>query len=254
MEWPFVISLPHSSGRIPEALRPSYALSDEEIRDSIDLGTREIFGCLPVMELLSASWSRLVVDLNRGPQDRGPKGIIAEVDYDGRLVYQPGCVPDDRERESRIRQYYMPYHKRLEAALDRPVAAMLFGCHSLTGVGPPEAPDPGVRRKDIVLGNNGNLQGTAHTSSDDTTCPAETLLQVKEAFERQGFSVSINDPYVGGYIVTHYGRKYARKGFAAIQIEINQALYTEKKRLVREQVEQIRDRIHGTFEAIVHSL
>ena len=254
MEWPFVISLSHSSGRIPDALRPAYALSDEEIADSIDLGTGEIFGSLPTVAVLSASWSRLVADLNRGPGERGPRGVIAEVDYDGRVVYHPGCVPDDQERERRIGQYYMPFHERFDAVLERGGAAMVFDCHSLCEVGPLEAPDPGIRRKDIVLGNNGNSRGAARSPLGNTTCPADMLFQVKEAFERHGFSVSINDPYAGGYIVTHYGRKYARKGLTAIQLEINQALYTEKKRLVPERVGQVTDRIHRTFEAIARSL
>ena len=36
MKWPFLISLSHCSGRIPEDLRQVYALRDEEIRESID--------------------------------------------------------------------------------------------------------------------------------------------------------------------------------------------------------------------------
>jgi len=254
MEWPFVISLPHSSGRIPEPLRPDYALSEAEIAESVDLGTLEIFGSLPAASVLRASWSRLVADLNRGPGERGPKGIIAQVDYNGRVVYHPGCVPGEDEVERRIREYYMPYHENLETALDRSGVAMVLDCHSLTGVGPPEAPDPGAHRMDIVLGNNGNHQGKAQPSQGRTTCPAEMLARLKKALEKQGFSVSVNNPYAGGYIVTHYGRKYGHRGLMAVQVEINQALFTEGMKLVPERLAQVRDRIHAALEAIAGNL
>ncbi|MCP4668646.1 MAG: N-formylglutamate amidohydrolase, partial [Deltaproteobacteria bacterium] len=91
---PFVLSLPHCSGRVPERIRPAITLSDEAMDDSIDIGTSEIFGSVPASAIVRASWSRLVTDLNRSSLDRGPKGVIAEVDYHGRTVYRKGLVPD----------------------------------------------------------------------------------------------------------------------------------------------------------------
>lgn len=252
MEWPFVISLSHSSGRIPESLIRAYALSEEEIRESTDLGTQEIFKDLPAISVLSAQWSRLVIDLNRGPRERGPKGLIAQVDYNGRVVYHPGCIPR-KELEGRLKAYYWPFHHRFEEVLDRGVG-VLFDCHSLCGVGPSEAPDPGRIRKDIILGNNGNSQGETNPVLGKTTCPADKLFLMKEAFETQGFSVSINDPYAGGYIVNHYGQKYAAAGLMAVQIEINQNMFMEGTELAVERIEQVRERIRGSLEAIARKI
>ncbi|MBW1942310.1 MAG: N-formylglutamate amidohydrolase [Deltaproteobacteria bacterium] len=253
MEWPFVISLPHSSGRIPESLLRTYALSEKEIRESTDLGTQEIFGDLPAISVLGTEWSRLVIDLNRGPRERGPKGLIAQVDYNGRAVYHPGCIPDGEELEARLKAYYWPFHHRFEEVLDRGVG-ILFDCHSLGGVGPPEAPDPGRIRKDIILGNNGNRRGETDPVLGKTTCPGDKLFLMKEAFEKQGFSVSINDPYAGGYIVNHYGQKYTHTGLMAVQIEINQDMFMEGTDLVAERVEQVRERIRGSFDMIAGSI
>lgn len=253
MQWPFVISLSHGSGRIPESLIRAYALSEKEIRESTDLGTQEIFGDLPALSVLSTQWSRLVIDLNRGPGERGPKGLIAQVDYNGRVVYRPGCIPDGEELEGRLKDYYWPFHHRLEEALDRGVR-ILFDCHSLCGVGPPEAPDPGRIRKDIILGNNGNSQGESDPVLGKTTCPGDKLFLMKEAFENQGFWVSINDPYGGGYIVNHYGRQYAAAGLLAVQIEINQDMFMEGLDLVAEKVEQVRKRVRGSLEEIAGSI
>ena len=77
---------------------------------------------------------------------------------------------------------------------------------------------------------------------------------MKEAFEKQGFSVSINDPYAGGYIVNHYGQKYAHAGLMAVQIEINQNMFMEGTDLVAERVEQVRERIRGSLGAIAGSI
>ncbi len=254
MKWPFVISLPHSSGRIPEPLTPAYALNEEEIRESTDFGTREIFGDLPAGAILSARWSRLVIDLNRGPREGGPKGLIARVDYNGRIVYRPGKIPDEGELEQRLNAYYWPFHHALEEALGRQAVRVLFDCHSLCSVGPAEAPDPGRTRKDIILGNNGNRQGETDPALGMTTCPKDSLFRIKEAFEKQGFSVAINDPYAGGYIVTHYGWKYAGAGLMAVQLEINQDLYMHGTDLVTEEVEKVRDRIQGAFERVASEI
>jgi N-formylglutamate deformylase len=228
MTLPFLVSLPHASNDLPDHVRPHIALSDDEIRESSDLGTLEVFGSLPVRTVLRASWSRLLVDLNRSPAQRDRKGVIPRIDYNGRTVYRDGFFPDGVEFERRLSLYYWPYHHRLAQAMADPEIAILFDCHSLVGIGPPEAPDPGKRRCDIVLGNNGDLQGNRTSLQGTTTCGKEALGCMKEAFERAGFTVSINDPYSGGFITLHYGQLFAHLGKMAIQIEINQDLYIEK--------------------------
>ncbi|MBW2615759.1 MAG: N-formylglutamate amidohydrolase, partial [Deltaproteobacteria bacterium] len=107
---PFIISLPHCSNRVPEEIRPTLALSDKQIEESTDMGTKEIFGSIPAKAVVSARWSRLLVDLNRGPDQRDAKGVIALKDYHGRVIYREGCIPDKQETERRIKEYYRPFH------------------------------------------------------------------------------------------------------------------------------------------------
>ena len=159
MDFPFIISIPHGSWKIPQEIRSAIALNDEEIMESTDMGTREIFESLPAGVVLCARWSRLAADLNRTPNQQGPKGVVALVDYEGRTVYLPGREPDRVERNRRIREYYMPYHNKLKQALGNPGITALIDCHSLNGTGPAEAPDAGRKRKDIVLSNNGDSEG-----------------------------------------------------------------------------------------------
>ena len=102
MKLPFVISLPHYSGEIPERIRPGIVLTRKEMVDAVDLGTREIFGCMSAEQLLCAQWSRLVVDLNRPPHQRDAKGPVALTDYHGRSVYKANAIPDEREITQRL--------------------------------------------------------------------------------------------------------------------------------------------------------
>jgi N-formylglutamate deformylase len=252
MTLPFLVSLPHASSDLPDHVRAHIALNDEEIREASDLGTREIFGSLPVQAVLCAAWSRLLVDLNRSPAQRDQKGVIARIDYQGRSVYRDSFFPDEVEFERRLNLYYWPYHHRLAQALERPEITVLFDCHSLVGIGPPEAPDPGKRRCDIVLGNNGDLHGNRTSHHGWTTCGKEALGCMKEAFERVGLRVSLNHPYSGGFITSHYGRLFAHLGKMAIQIEINQDLYMDKghNTIHAQRIAEVGLKVKQAFQSI----
>ncbi len=242
---PFVISLPHCSGEIPGRIRPAIALTHAEIIDAIDVGTREIFGCLPAKRILCAPWNRLVVDLNRAPDQRHAKGPVALVDYHGRAVYAPHAIPDEKEIKDRLTTYYRPYHRQLQKAIERPDIKGLLDCHSLKGTGPPEAPDAGKKRKDITLGNNGGPAGEVNPARGGTTCTSDILNFIKRIFEDKGFSVSINVPYAGGFITTHYGRALVERDKMALQIEINQNLYVDPltEKIMPSRIPDVRTRI-----------
>ncbi|MCP4666940.1 MAG: N-formylglutamate amidohydrolase, partial [Deltaproteobacteria bacterium] len=202
--------------------------------------------------IVRASWSRLVTDLNRSSLDRGPKGVIAEVDYHGRTVYRKGLVPDKKEVAYRLKEYYFPFHDRLKEALAHSAIKGLFDCHSLCGIGPSEAPDRGMQRKDIVLGNNGDGRGKVNPALGNTTCSEEVLWFMKEAFQRAGFSVSMNYPYSGGFIITHYARECAAKGKFFVQIEMNQDLFveTDSTQPREKKLGDVRDRVSRSLEEI----
>ena len=251
MKLPFVVSIPHCSGRIPESIQPTLALSPEAVEESVDWGTREVFGALDAASVLCACWSRLVVDLNRNPGRRDAKGVIATIDYSGRQVYRQGKAPDTTRIEDRLTRYYWPYHLGLREALkkDTRIKGLIDG-HSLYGIGPSEAPDPGMRRKDIVLSNNGDRNGEPTRVLGPTTCSVHVLDTMRQVFMDAGFSVSLNAPYTAGFITAHYGRALAGQGKFAVQIEINQDLFTEPGtiNIVPERLAAVVDRIQNAFE------
>lgn len=231
-------------------------LTDKQIEESTDVGTEEIFGSIPAKAVVRARWSRLLVDLNKGQDQLNSKGVIALKDYHGRVIFRRGWFPDKQETKKRIEEYYRPFHNDLKAALDSQDIKGLFDCHSLNGIGPLEAPDAGRKRKDIVLSNNGNEKGNQNSALGKTTCPAETLHMISAAFQRAGFSVSINDPYSGGFITTHYGRALTGTGRIAVQIEINQDLYLEPGtgQFETQKLENIRAKVFQSFREIAKEL
>jgi N-formylglutamate amidohydrolase len=204
--------------------------------------------------VIRAEVSRLVVDLNRALSQREPKGLIALVDYHGRPVYREGMVPGPQEISERVRKYYDPYHRKLAEILDRDDIIGFFDCHSLNGFGPPEAPDAGRKRRDIVLGNNGDGNGRVIPGAGPLTCPEDTFREIAAAFRIQGFSVSLNDPYAGGYITTHYGKGLMEKGKFAVQIEINQDLYVCGGRPVCDpnRTAKVKERVFSALSNIAY--
>jgi N-formylglutamate deformylase len=256
MRLPFVLSVPHASYQIPEEISPTLAFTQREIMETIDLGTREIFTALPVMVTLWSRWSRLVVDLNRDSKERGPRGVVPLKDYHGRDIYKEGGLPQDEEVERRLKVYYWPYHHRLQEAIKNPKIEILFDCHSLAPMGPSGAPDPMKWRKDIVLANNGNPRGEKDPSQGEITCPSNTLQMMKEILNDSGFSVSINQPYSGGFITTHYGHELIKRGKMSVQMEINQQLYVddETRQMDRFRLGDAANRLQKVFREIAERI
>jgi len=256
MKLPFVISIPHCSSMVPEEIRQSMVLNDLEIEESVDICSKEIFQFLPAEVILYAQWSRLTVDLNRDPRRRDKKGVIAQVDYYGRTIYNSGFIVDEKEIERRLEKYYRPFHKRLQEAFRHHTIKALFDCHSLNGIGPAEAPDAGGRRKDVILSNNGDRNGNPDGNRGRITCPPEYMHMMKKAFETEGFSVSINDPYAGGFIMKHYGNQLPFNGKISVQIEINHdlCLAPSSKYPSAERVNNVKNRVLQAFLEIAGKL
>ncbi len=232
MTLPLVLSIPHGSDAIPPEIADDFALSPEQVSESADLGTREVFGGIEAAAVMAAGHSRYLVDLNRAPDDLGEQGVVARVDYDGRRVFRRGAEPSRREVLRRVERWWRPYHRRLAEALAGPGVRGLLDCHSMTGVGPMGAPDPGMPRADVCLGNLGGPDGGPLPGGGGLSCPLELMLLFAQCFERAGLSVSLNQPYRGGYITRHYGGSLAPQGRFALQIELNKSRYLDGRGLV----------------------
>jgi N-formylglutamate amidohydrolase len=75
---------------------------------------------------------------------------------------------------------------------------------------------------------------------------------MKEVLSEWGFSVSVNQPYSGGFITTHYGHELVERGKMTVQMEINQQLYVddETRQLDRFRLGDAANRLQKVFREI----
>lgn len=211
--WPVVLSLPHCGLEVPAELAATWLPDQRQVRAEADLGTAEIFGNLPALAVVRASQSRLVVDLNRRPDDDREGGVIPLRTYPNpvaREIYLPGRRPDAAARNQRLKDHYWPFHNALQAALRVSGVQGLLDCHSMD----PANPEDHSPRPEVCLGD-----------CEGVTCGSERLLRLQAAFAEQGFQAACQKPYSGGHITRHYGQDLFARGLFAIQIELNKGLF-----------------------------
>lgn len=213
---PILISRPHASFFVPAHIRRTMTVSDHDIMDYADIYTDLIFD-IPQAYTVTSEISRLVVDLNRAPDhiiaqaEMSYEGVVAAVTDHGKPIFRQ--CPDLKTIKSWIRKYHHPYHRKIKTYL--PKVRFLIDGHSMHPFGPEQKPDAGKPRADIVIGNR-----------EYTTCSSDTTHFIKTFFESKGYSVKVNDPYMGKYVLGSYASRHQLPG---VQIEVNKALYLDIK-------------------------
>ncbi len=256
---PVIFSSPHSGRDYPARFLAISRLNEHEIRQSEDCFVDQLFVEMPKFGavLLKANFPRAFVDVNREPYELDPEmfedslpdhvnttsirvagglGTIARVVgtnlpiYDGKLQYD--------EAVQRIDKCYFPYHQAIRQLIEQKMAefgeVLLIDCHSM-----PSKASAGrysmLKRPDIILGDR--FGGS---------CRADLCQSLEEAFVAQGFKVSCNKPYAGGFITRNYGRPL--NNVNVIQVEINRSLYMDEKHLVRTSgFEEFKLRLEKVF-------
>jgi N-formylglutamate deformylase len=145
--------------------------------------------------------------------------------------------------QARIDRCWKPYHRALVSAAEVAVARWggywHLNLHSM--------PHDAYRRlgmdidkplADFVLGDR-----------HGTTCAAAFVDAVRDALQRQGFTVAVNDPYEGQELVRMMGEPH--EGRHSLQIEINRSLYmNEATREPHGRFEDVRAALGGVLEEV----
>ena len=237
-----VFNSPHSGNVYPRQFLAASRLDLATLRRSEDSFVDElILGVVarghPVMR---AHFPRCYIDVNREPYELDPRmfdgrlpsfantrsmrvagglGTVARVVGDAQEIYGQRIPVDDAIR--RIEVLYKPYHRALRRLVTRVHrdfgTAILIDCHSMpsNAGGRDERP-----RADIVLGDRYG-----------TSCVAVVAETIEATLRKQGYAVSRNKPYAGGFITEHYGNPAV--GLHALQLEINRSLYMDERRYQR---------------------
>ena len=239
---PVVFDSPHSGNIYPDDF--GHCIDLIHLRRTEDAFIDELFADAPGKgaTLLCALFPRSYVDPNRAPDDIEPSMLHGTWPYAANpgekaklgigLIpsREPGGAVYDRllsveEASRRIDNYYWPYHRELEQALDRAqrFAGVFWhvNCHSMPAVSTVVSPEgPGVPRPDFCLGTR-----------DGTTCDSEFVETVRGSLVDMGYAVSIDDPYKGVELIRRYSDPL--HGRHSLQIEINRGLYMDEESITR---------------------
>ena len=165
---------------------------------------------------------RAAIDCNRAPDEVDPAVVTGAVPSSSpRALAGLGIVPGRTARhghlwrrpiaraelDRRIVLVHAPYHAAIERGLDRLAiahgSALLLDCHSMP---------PRHGQAELVIGDR---RGTS--SSRALTDAAARIARAA------GWSVALNVPYAGGYVVERHGRPAAH--IHALQLEIDRSCY-----------------------------
>ena len=195
----------HASNRIPAEIDLGLPLRllDEHI--AVDIGVDPLARALSRRldcPALIAGISRLVVDLNRDPDD---PNTIPQVS-DGRHI--PGNQSlSEGERSDRLARFWWPYHEALAAAIERLSPQLIVNLHSFT---PRLASRPDEERPWQI--------GILYNGDDRAARIAITMLR------SEGIATGDNEPYSGRHLNATMNRHAESRGLPYVGIEVRQDL------------------------------
>ncbi|MBO0451485.1 N-formylglutamate amidohydrolase [Candidatus Enterococcus murrayae] len=222
-DYPIIISLPHSGTWIPEDMRES--LRQEAVLANTDWFLPELYNFL-----VAEGCTVIENHINRYTVDPNRESRMSGADYQDTVVYQQNTFGNPLYEQplskqtinQRLTQYYWPYHQALQALIDQKKQhfsqVYLFDLHSFA-----EYPNGDeTKPADFVIGNQA-----------DRTTSAGLRELVAGLLEKEGYSVSNNHPFSGGFITRHYGQQAE---VAALQLEIRYNRYIEQRSFGEEEL------------------
>ncbi len=246
---PLLLSSPHDGAEFPAGLSEQLSPLALQNQDRDWLVT-DLYNFTENMDVsfIRANYSRYVVDLNRSPEGellypgKMETGLCSLTTFNGEALYRDNCSPDENEIQSRISSYWLPYHQKIKAELERIKSihgfAILWDAHSI--------------KAEVPQLFQGVLPELNFGTADGKACRADiinSLLKLVE--ENSDYSLVLNARFKGGYITRHYGDP--ENNVHAIQLEINQSAYLSDK-LPPELDKGKSEKLSALLEQLLRSL
>ena len=252
-----VFSVPHSGETIPEECSWLKDVDELTLLTDVDRFVDELYSDLAKrnsVPLVKSEISRYVVDLNRHEKQfdvRTVKGHPEIPEHSRLNLYwqktTEGDVllsePHSFERHSRIiESYFKPFYQKLAAEIEPLNSGFLhMDLHSMPSVPKDYHNDTGEVRKDFVICNR-----------EDETSSRELIELLSKSLQAQGFSVSINWPYLGGEVVKRFSNPSEHKH--SIMVEINRKLYmNEKTREKSADYQEFKSKLESAIQEFLES-
>lgn len=225
---PLIISMPHAGTLIPEHIAAAMTPAALEMPD-VDWHIPQLYDMAKNYgaTVLSAEYMRYVIDLNRSPDDtslypgQDTTGLCPIDTFSKQSIYKAGMQPDETEIKARIKQYWLPYHEKLQSEIKRIQAihgiAVLWDAHSIASHVPRFFSG---RLPDFNF-------GTADIQSCDASLQDAFAETLQNSLQAKNYTNVFNGRFKGGYITRKYGSP--AYNIHAVQLELSQCIYMEEK-------------------------
>lgn len=222
-----LVSMPHVGTQLPEWLIPR--MSEEAIKlPDTDWYLEELYDFLQDLDVtvISANYSRYVVDLNRSDEDislypgSDVTGLCPTDTFSRALIYEQETSLDTTEISDRLNKYWYPYHDALASEIARIKAihenVIVWDAHSI--------------RSEVPRFFDGELPHLNIGTVDGTTCQQALIDKVLSTIKKNGdYSWVENGRFKGGFITRHYGQPSL--GINTMQLEIAMRSYMDESSL-----------------------
>lgn len=220
-----LLHIPHSSIDIPDDVRSTLVLSDDELKKELlrmtDWFTDLLFDVDGAKRLIYPV-SRLVCDPERFVDDNAESmtskgmGVIYTQTSEGSTLR---TQLSSQERQHLLERFYMPHHAALEAMAQAEINSqgfcLIIDAHSFSSKPLPHEPDQNPNRPDICIG------------TDPFHTPQALAKAAAGAFEERGLSVAIDHPFRGTLVPLKYYQKDRR--VLSVMIEVRRGLYMDEE-------------------------
>ncbi|WP_279052080.1 N-formylglutamate deformylase [Cedecea davisae] len=224
---PLLISMPHPGTRLTTEVANGLTERAKKLEDT-DWHIPQLYQPIREMgaSILSAGYSRYVVDLKRPADDKplynsATTGLFTDIFFDGEPLFEAGKAPDEQAKAAILENIWQPYHQALAQELARLREtfgyALLWDAHSIKSVVPRLF--------------EGRLPDLNFGTADGTSCSPElsdALLHASADFT--DYSKVLNGRFKGGYITRHYGSP--QNNIHAVQLEVAQSCYMDEETFV----------------------
>ena len=233
---PLIVDVSRSGREYPPEYRS--LLPFTTVHDNVSMYVEDLYAGAPLVgaTLLYCLFPNTWIDVNRDELDMDPavvdgawpvelKPTARTLDGLGLIKSRSRYGEPFQERklavaeiEERLARYYRPYHAELRRIIEdlhaRFGLVRQISCHCMSALGAPTHPDAGRPRPDFCVSD---IKGK-------TTSP-EFLALVVDKLSSMGYSVGINEPYIGNELIGRHGNP--ARGVDSVQIEVNKKLFMD---------------------------
>lgn len=235
---PLLVDVSRSGREYPPHYRTPLPFTT--VHDNVSMYVDELWAGAPTVggTLLYCMFPNTWIDVNRSQSDMDPAVVDGvwpgELHPTKRTLEGLGLIKTKSrygepfqernlsvaEIEERLNLYYRPYHAELQRIADALHARFgvlrQISCHCMSALGAPTHPDAGKPRADFCVSD---LKGK--------TASQEAMALVVDTLRGYGYSVSVNEPYIGNELIARHGNP--ARGIDSIQVEINKSLFMDVK-------------------------